>query len=145
MRVVGPRYAHNNCMSMKDLFDGENSVLLEIIVFVLGAASYAMIEVLFRGHTHWTMVLTGGACVLTLYYLQDWLLGMPLVLGALAGAVIITFYELCVGVIVNLKLGWNVWDYSQMPCNVLGQICPTFTAMWFGLCLVFLGLVKLFS
>ena len=130
---------------MKDLFNGENSVLLEIIVFVLGAASYAMIEVLFRGHTHWTMVLTGGACVLTFYYLQDWLLGSPLVVGALAGAVIITLYEFCIGVIVNLKLGWDVWDYSQLSGNIMGQICPYFTAMWFGLCLVFFGLIKLFS
>ncbi|MBR5229500.1 MAG: hypothetical protein IKW01_01485 [Firmicutes bacterium] len=118
---------------------------MEIIVFVLGAATYGMIEVLFRGHTHWTMVLTGGACVLTFYYVQDWLLELPLVLGALAGALIITIYEFCVGVIVNLKLGWDVWDYSEMSCNVLGQICPAFTSMWFILCLVFLGLIKMFS
>lgn len=145
MRVEGLQHVHNNFMSMKDLINGENSVLLEIIVFILGAAAYAMIEVLFRGYTHWTMVLTGGACVLTLYYLQDWLLDMPLVMSALAGAAIITFYEFCVGVIVNLQLGWGVWDYSRMPGNILGQICPAFTAMWFGLCLVFLGLIKLFS
>lgn len=118
---------------------------LEIIVFLLGGYSYAMLEILFRGHTHWTMVLTGGACILTMYMLSGWLLGLPLIVGALAGALIITFYEFVVGVIVNISLGWQVWDYSAMPCNILGQICPTFTAIWFVLCFVFLGIVKLFA
>lgn len=104
-----------------------------------------MLEILFRGHTHWTMVLTGGACILTMYMLSGWLLGLPLIVGALAGALIITFYEFVVGVIVNISLGWQVWDYSAMPCNILGQICPTFTAIWFVLCFVFLGIVKLFA
>jgi len=118
---------------------------LEILVFILGGYAYAMLEILFRGHTHWTMVLTGGACVLTMYMLSGWLLGVPLLIGALAGAAIITFYEFAVGVIVNINLGWNVWDYSQMPGNILGQICPTFTAIWFALCLIFLSIVKLFA
>ena len=119
--------------------------LLEILVFVFGGMAYGMIEILFRGYTHWTMVLTGGACVLTIYILSGWLMETPLILGALACAFIITTYELCVGLLVNLRLGWAVWDYSDMPCNVLGQICPTFTGIWFLLCLVFLAIVKLFA
>ena len=119
--------------------------LLEIIVFILGGFTYAMIEILFRGHTHWTMVLTGGACILTMYMLSGWLVSVPLVVGAMTGAIIITFYELCVGLIVNVKLGWAVWDYSNMPGNILGQVCPTFTTIWFLLCLILLSLVKLFA
>jgi uncharacterized membrane protein len=119
--------------------------LLEILVFILGGVAYAMIEVLFRGHTHWTMVLTGGACVLTMYMMSGWLLDIPLIASALTGALIITMYELVVGLIVNIRLGWSVWDYSDMPGNILGQICPTFSAIWFLLCLIFLGIVRLFS
>ena len=119
--------------------------LLEILVFMLGGVAYAMIEILFRGHTHWSMVLTGGACVLTMYMLSGWLMTVPLLIGASACACIITFYELCVGLLVNVRLGWNVWDYSDMPYNVLGQICPTFTAIWFLLCLMILSIVKLFA
>lgn len=118
---------------------------MEIAVFVLGGIAYGSIEVLFRGHTHWSMVLTGGACVLTLYLLEEWLLNLPLVLAAMAGAAIITTYEFCVGFIVNIKLGWEVWDYSALPGNIMGQICPAFTIAWFVLCLVFLGIVKIFS
>lgn len=120
-----------------------NSIWLEIAVFVLGGCAYGLMEILYRGHTHWTMLVTGGACVLTLFYLREWMLAQPLVLGALAGAVIITVYELSVGMIVNLKLGWQVWDYSAQPGNVLGQICPAFTAIWFVVCLLFLTGVRL--
>ena len=129
-----PENAHTNNMSIK--------YILEFMVFALGALAYGLIEVLFRGHTHWTMVLTGGACVLTFYYLLDWIMVMPLGVAALAGAVIITTYEFFVGLIVNKWLGWQVWDYSTMPGNVLGQICPAFSAMWFGLCLVFFGIIR---
>lgn len=122
-----------------------NERILEIIVFILGGYAYAMLEILFRGYTHWTMVLTGGACILTIFMLTDWILDAPLIIGAMSCSLIITFYEFCVGIIVNLKLGWQVWDYSSMPGNILGQICPTFTAIWFLLCLIFLSIVKLFA
>ena len=59
--------------------------------------------------------------------------------AALAGAVIITVYELAVGLLVNVKFGWHVWDYSAQPGNVLGQICPTFTVIWFVVCFLFLS------
>lgn len=132
-------------MGEKFFSDGSNSIYAEILIFILGGAAYGLLETLFRGYTHWTMVLTGGACVLTLYLLSGWLLSMNLVLSAMAGAVIITIYEFCVGVIVNLRLGWDVCDYSSLPGNILGQICPTFTLAWFMLCFAFLGCVKLLS
>ena len=117
----------------------------EITVFILGGMAYGLMEVLFRGHTHWSMVITGGACVLTLYLIMDWTMNLPLVVAALAGAGIITFYEFCVGMLVNVSFGWHVWDYTSMPGNILGQICPLFTGLWFAMCLVFFGLVRLFA
>lgn len=132
-------------MSMRELIENENSIWMELVVFILGGAAYGCIEILFRGFTHWTMVLTGGACVLTIYVLLGWLTEMPLGLAALIGAVIITAYEFSVGCIVNLRLGWNVWDYTGQPGNLLGQICPVFSAVWFVLCFLLLGAVRLLS
>lgn len=130
-------------MSLKEMVNENNSIWIEAAVFLLGGAAYGLMEILFRGYTHWTMLVTGGACVLTMFYLRTWLLVQPLAVGALAGAVIITVYELSVGVIVNLKLGWQVWDYSSQPGNVFGQICPTFTLIWFAICFLFLAGVRL--
>ena len=119
--------------------------ILEILVFVLGGFAYGMMEILFRGHTHWTMMITGGACVLTIYMLSGWLMSIPLIMAAATGALIVTTYEFFVGLIVNVRLGWQVWDYSALPGNIMGQICPVFTAAWFLLCLVFLGIVKVLT
>ena len=63
-------------------------------------------------------------------------------LKAACGALVITLYEFAVGLIVNLWYHWNIWDYSQMPGNVLGQICPLFTLIWFFLCLGILLISK---
>lgn len=31
---------------------------------------------------------------------------------------------------MNLKLKLAVWDYSKMPLNILGQVCPAFSMLW---------------
>ena len=43
---------------------------MEVLIFIVGAAGYAGVEYLYRGYTHWTMVLTGGACLLAFYCLS---------------------------------------------------------------------------
>ena len=115
---------------------------MEFIVFVLGGLTYGLIEIIYRGYTHWSMVLTGGAVIFTFYVLLPMLLNIPILISALAGAAIITIYEFSMGCIVNLWFQWNVWDYSHCPGNVLGQICPQFSFCWFLLCLAFFSFVK---
>lgn len=108
---------------------------MSIFIFTAGALGYGGLEVLFRGYTHWTMMLTGGACLLTLHLLNRQLNQAPLLLKATGGALVMTVYEFAVGLIVNLWYGWHVWDYSLLPGNILGQICPLFTLLWFFLSL----------
>lgn len=115
---------------------------MEIVVFTLGGMFYGLTEILYRGYTHWTMLLTGGAIVLTFYILAPFLFGMNVFMASAIGALIVTLYEFIVGVIVNLWLHWEVWDYSAKAGNVLGQICPQFTLYWFVICLAFFTLIK---
>ena len=49
---------------------------------------------------------------------------------ALACAIGVTAIEFCFGVIFNIWLKMDVWDYSEMPLNLLGQICPLYTLLW---------------
>lgn len=56
-------------------------------------------------------------------------------LAALAGAALVTAAEFAVGCVVNLLLGWNVWDYSGWRVQLLGQICLVFCLLWYLLCL----------
>ena len=104
-------------------------------VFALGALGYAAVELLWRGHTHWTMMLTGGACFTLIYRTERRYSGAPMWKRCFAGAEIITLCELFVGFFVNILLGWAVWDYSNQPLNLFGQICPLYFGLWFLLCL----------
>ena len=54
----------------------------------------------------------------------------PLWLQMLLGGGIITLGEFLCGIFVNLWLGLNVWDYSRLPFNIMGQVCLIFTAAW---------------
>lgn len=105
-----------------------------IIIFGLGAFIYGAIEVIVRCYTHWTMALTGGA-VMALFMLINRSRDVNILLRCLLGALVITSLEFAVGAVVNLGLGWDVWDYSEKPFNIMGQICPLFTLGWFALSL----------
>lgn len=81
-------------------------------------------------------MLTGGCCILTMFYFFQEFQRAPLLAKALGGAIIITVYEFAVGLIVNLWFGWDVWDYTDQPGNILGLICPLFSLFWFMLSLI---------
>jgi len=105
------------------------SILRYLTVLILGGLIYTSIEMLFRGSSHWTMTLTGGACFMALYLLAIHTTA-PLWMKSILGAAIITGMEFIVGIIVNKVLGWNIWDYSEHPMNFMGQICIGFSAIW---------------
>lgn len=101
------------------------------IVFCVGSIMYCLIEVLFRRYTHWTMFLTGGAIFTALYFINLALRTRSFVLRGLIGCAVITAVEFLVGVVVNLIFHLDVWNYSSIPGNILGQICPRFSFCWF--------------
>ena len=107
------------------------------ILFCVGGFVYYMIEILSRGFSHWSMFILGGLCFVIIGSLNE-ILGRKTTLfpQMLLGAGIITLLEYITGCIVNIKLGWNVWDYSDKPFNVNGQICLQATLAWFALSLV---------
>ena len=103
-------------------------------VYALGAFGYGGVELLWRGHTHWTMLLLGGVCFLVIYAVTAWGRG-PLWKRCLLCAGAVTALEFGAGCILNLYLGWDVWDYGGVPGNLLGQVCPLYTAFWYLLSL----------
>ena len=107
------------------------SVLLHSVLAVIGGFAYMGIELLWRGHTHWSMGVLGGVCFVLIGLLDEWQDHPPLWLQMLEGTMIVTALELLVGLVVNRWLGWNVWDYSDMPGNLWGQVCPQFMVAWF--------------
>ena len=105
-------------------------------LFATGGSIYYGVEVLWRGHSHWTMAVLGGLCFLLVGAINEILSwDTPLWPQALYGAVIITALELAAGIILNLVLRLDIWDYSGLPCNILGQICLPYFLLWLPLSL----------
>ena len=110
-------------------------------IFIIGGILYGLIEIIFRGYTHWSMVITGGLCFLIFYILNITLPTDSLLMRCIVSLVVITSLEFYTGYIVNILLRWDVWDYSNLAYNLKGQICLTFSAIWFlfGIPMTFLA------
>lgn len=106
----------------------------EAALFCLGGAAYSVIELLWRGRTHWTMAVLGGGLFVAIGLLNEVLSWrMSLALQAVLGALVVTGAELCAGVVLNLWLGLGIWDYSALPLNLWGQISLRYALLWIPL------------
>lgn len=102
-----------------------------VTLLAAGGLMYIMLELAWRGWTHWTMFALGGVGCVCLGLINEvipW--ETPLWRQVVIGACIITALEFLTGCVVNLWLEWDVWDYSQLPGNVLGQVCPQYFILW---------------
>lgn len=114
-----------------------------IAAFLFGFFAYAFFEIAVRGYTHWTMGILGGISFCVIGSMEH-SLDAPAAVRALFAAVFVTASEFTVGVFDNLIMGWRVWDYSDRPFNLLGQICPQFSAVWYLLCFAAVLIAKRF-
>jgi hypothetical protein len=106
-----------------------------VVIFLLGGVSYCLIEIMWRQHTHWTMLVLGGICFLALYKIFNKLNNISLLEKCVLGAGVITLFEFTTGCIVNLYFGLKIWNYSNMPFNLLGQISIVYSTLWGFLCI----------
>ena len=111
--------------------------VLSMLLWSWGGTVYFLLEVVFKtlrgepDQISWTMLVV--AMLLTVAvercgYQLPW--EVPLWLQALACALLVTAVELVSGLILNVWLGLDIWDYSHLPFNLWGQICPQFSAVW---------------
>ncbi len=114
----------------------------QLLLLLAGALGYGLLEIGWRGWTHWSMLLAGGLCFVCVNYLDVQLPGCGNGHKAWLCCLVITAVELCFGLVFNCWLGFNVWDYSWLPGNFLGQICLPYTVLWYLLSLVLLRLAR---
>ncbi|WP_410072822.1 putative ABC transporter permease, partial [Anaerostipes sp.] len=87
---------------------------------------------LVRGYSHYSMFLCGGACFLCCGLLNENMkIKMSFISQMVLSALIITALEFITGLIVNIWLKMDIWDYSQLPYNFMGQICLLYSIFWF--------------
>ena len=97
----------------------------------VGGTIYYLIENLFRGFSHWSMFVLGGICFL--YFGWQSRCNDPMWIQVLRCTLFVICGEFITGMIVNKWLEWAVWDYSNQPYNLYGQICLPFAVFFSGL------------
>lgn len=104
--------------------------MMGLLFFACGCVLYPSLEVLFRGYTHPSMALAGGACAGLIYWGNALFAQKPFLFRTLLGAGVILLVEFILGVVFNIFLGLGVWDYSDRPPHLLGQICLRYALLW---------------
>lgn len=74
-------------------------------VCTVGSMGYSLIEIVWRGFTHWTMAVTGGIGFLLLYLTNLRMAGKTLLSRCAAGCAVLTSVEFLAGCIVNKLFG----------------------------------------
>lgn len=109
----------------------------DFILFALFGTIYVIIEILGRGHSHWTMWFVGGLCG---YFAAvqnrrtEW--QVPFWKQVLRVDLFVLACEFVFGFILNIVLNLHVWDYSDLPFNIMGQVCLRFAIIWLPLCAI---------
>lgn len=81
------------------------------MLFLWGGVSYLLVELLWRGRTHWTMFIVGGLCFILIGALNDeFTFEMSLIRQMAISAVMITIIEYLAGLLINPD--HLIWDYS---------------------------------
>lgn len=104
-------------------------------LWVVGGTIYYCIERVFRGFSHWSMFVLGGICMMFFAFQGrsvHW--SEPLWIQIIRCTVFVTACEFITGLIVNKWLNLAVWDYSDQPFQLFGQICLPFAVIFSGLC-----------
>ena len=102
----------------------------QLVLLLSGGFFYCLVELLFRGYTHVSMFVLGGICFLAIGMIRRGMHGVHFVWKMILCGTAITFFEFLCGIIVNCGLGLQVWDYSSVPMNLMGQVCLPYTLIW---------------
>ncbi|MDZ4910271.1 hypothetical protein GNF68_14750 [Clostridium perfringens] len=111
-------------------------MLKYLTLFLIGGITYYFIEIAYRGYSHFSMVIVGGLCFVLIGSINEFSnKEIPLLLQMLISVLLVDIVELISGIIINRILLLNVWDYSQLKYNFLGQISLNSSIAWFFLSL----------
>lgn len=106
---------------------------LHALFGLIAGLMYAGIEVAWRGYSHRAMIVVAGVIFVAVGLLNEGRRKLPMWQQVVIGTILATVIELIAGLGLNVWLGLGIWDYSHMPGNVMGQICPQFAIAWAAL------------
>lgn len=88
------------------------------IVFLIaaGGSTYYLIEIWFRGFSHWTMFVLGGVALIFCSFqgeVMHW--SEPMWIQIIRAVLFLTSLEFMTGIICNKWLKIGIWDYRDQP------------------------------
>lgn len=110
----------------------KNKIYKNILLILIMGVIYFCLEILWRNFSSPWMVLVGGVCS----YLIGKLNEQPLFFErnmwqqCLTGTIITLSIEFISGMILNVWWKLNIWDYSDLPFNLYGQISLYYAGLW---------------
>lgn len=105
-------------------------LLQNFLIFNFSGALYCLIELLWRRKSHISMYILGGICFLIIYNIFSRYQNLYWPQKFLICSLVISSLELITGYILNVKMQLNVWNYSRLPFNLLGQVCLLYSVLW---------------
>ena len=85
-----------------------NIILKYLTLFLIGGITYYFIEILYRGYSHFSMVIVGGLCFVLIGSINEFSnKEIPLLLQMLISVFIVDIIELFSGIIINKILLLN--------------------------------------
>lgn len=112
-----------------------NNLKKDIILFFIMGALYMVLEGLWRGWTNISMLVVGGLCAFLIGRLNEHptFCNCKMWQECAIGTAIVLIIEFTSGMILNVWLKLNIWDYSNTWGNFYGQICIPYAVLWFFL------------
>ncbi len=103
-----------------------------LILFAVGGFFYYFLEMMYNGgYSAWPMVIVGGICFVLIGLINElFTFAIPLWLQGIISAIMVTAVEYVSGLILNVWLKLNIWDYSDLPFNLHGQVCLYYGILW---------------
>lgn len=113
----------------------KNKIYKDLILIATMGAIYMVLEGLWRGWTHISMLAVGGLSAFLIGRLNEYpkFYDRKMWQECLIGTFIILILEFTSGMILNVWLGLDIWDYSREPFNLYGQVCLLYAVLWFFL------------
>ena len=108
----------------------------EFFIFIVMGCIYTNIELVCRGYTHPSMLVVGGLCGMLIGLINNIAPNKKLYKQCFISMIIVTFLEFISGYILNIKMGLNIWDYSNLPLNFMGQVSLLFSVFWFFISII---------
>jgi len=113
----------------------KNKIYKDIILIFIMGALYMVLEGMWRGWTHVSMLVVGGISAFLIGRLNEHpvFYDRKMWQECIIGTAIILVLEFASGMVLNMWLKLDIWDYSNTWGNLYGQICIPYAILWFML------------